>query len=295
MNEFPAPSKQSHAQTYSAAEESRLILSLYREIGTANFWQGFLERFAECAGFSAGLIASISVEGGEWKSAWSHQVDLAAIRAYITAGFGRGDDLIKLCATSPPGHFYSHGVHLTQHMNPETESEVYREWISPQGIVDVAMAQLEAVGQWSTVITLYRHSPFETFSEAQLLQFDRLIPHLRRALWLQGSLLRQQRLPEEVERWMSLIKIPVLLFDEQFICCEHNAAARDLFARQQALCIEDGRLTATDTSASRQLSYELIHATRMATGDLRTNDPQPPRVIRLGLDGQPTSFVFIPV
>src|SRR5690606_3213499 len=228
-------------QAYSSADESKLILSLFTEIGTADFWEGFMERFARLAGFSAAMVASANLKGGEMKSIWCHQLDMEIIRNYIAGGYARHDDLIKLCTNSPPGHFYSHRIDLIRHMNPETDSEVYREWVAPQGMADVAMALLEQAGNWSTVITIYRHEPAAPFSEAQLRQFDRLIPHIRRALWLQGDLLRQQRLPEEVERWMSLVKVPMLLFDEQFNCCEHNAAARELFARQQALRLEDGR------------------------------------------------------
>lgn len=50
MNLYNKNDFASSVETYSAAEESKLILSLYTGIGTANFWEGFMERFAALAG-----------------------------------------------------------------------------------------------------------------------------------------------------------------------------------------------------------------------------------------------------
>lgn len=280
-------------ETYSVAEESKLILSLYTEIGTANFWEGFMERFATLAGFSGAMVASANLETGEMKAIWGYQVPMDAIRAYIAGGYARNDDLINYCLSAPPDRFYSHHVDLMRVMRPESDSEVFRDWVAPQGIADVAMASLEQCGQWFTVITLYRHDSQESFSESQLRQFDRLIPHIRRALWLQGDLIRNQRLPEEIERWMSLVKVPLLLFDEQFSCCEQNAAARRFLNGQCALRLEDGRLVLDDPAATRQLGYEIIHALKLATGQLK--DESLPQVLHLQVEDRPTTLVFIPV
>ena len=293
MNLYNKNDFASSVETYSAAEESKLILSLYTGIGTANFWEGFMERFAALAGFSAAMVASANLQSGEMKAVWCYQVDMKVIRDYIASGFASSDDLVNHCMKAPPDHFYSHHRHLVLEMDTEKDSEVYREWVAPQGIQDVAIALLDKAGNWSTVIALYRQESQASFSEAQLHQFDRLIPHIRRALWLQGDLLRNQRLPEEIERWMSIVKVPLLLFDEQFNCCEHNAVARDFFARQQELRLEDGRLALDDAAKSRQLGYGVIHCVKVALGQIEIEAQ--PKVVQLSVAGCPTTFVFIPI
>lgn len=276
---------------YSATEESQLILTLYTGIGTAHFWESFMEKLAKLAGFQGALLATVNVESAEMKAAWPYKVDLEAIRHYITGGFARSDDLIRYCAAAPPGHFYSSEINLAATLDYEKDSDVYRRWVAPQGIVDVAMGLLEQAGNWSTFMALYRHSPYGSFTETQLRQFDRLIPHMQRALWLHGDLLRNQSLPEEIQRWLSLIKMPVLLFDERFNCCEQNEAARRFFASQSAIRVVDGRLELDDDAIIGELGYRVIHTVKAAA---RNADAEP-QVFLTKVEDRPTTFVFIPV
>lgn len=276
---------------YSDAEESQLLLSLYTGIGTAHFWEDFMARLATLAGFQGALLATVNVHSAEMKAAWAHQVDLEAIRNYITGGFAKGDDLIRYCLAAPSQRFYSSELNLALTIDIEQDSDVYRRWVAPQGIVDVAMGMLDRTDNWSTFIAFYRHSPHGFFSEAQLRQFDRLIPHIQRALWLHGDLLRNQSLPEEIGRWLSLIKMPVLLFDEQFNCCEQNSAARSFFAGQKSIRVIDGRLEVDEEAVTGELGFRVIHAIKSAGDQARTE----PQIYQVDVEERPTTFVFIPV
>lgn len=290
MNDI-SPRPQSPA-TYSLSDESQLLLSLYTEVGSANFWSGFLERLGSVANLNGALFLVANVHSAELRTAWEWNVDLENIRNYITGGYAVNDDLIKYTSTAETGHFYSSEIHLAPILDYERDSEVYRNWVAPQGIHDVAMATFAKEGNWVTSMALYRQPDQGFFTADELRQFDRLIPHIRRAIQLHGDLIRSQSKPQELEAWLSMVKVPVLLFDGKSECSDHNAAARQFFAGQNAVRLEEGRIAFDDPALAGQVGYCVIHALKAAQGPLQGGL----EILQLteGL-ATPTTFVFMPV
>lgn len=277
-------------QTYSASEESLLLLSLYSDVGTANFWQGFMQRLGGLVEISAGVVAVINIDSAEMKAAWCWNLDIETVGKYITGGFAAKDDLIIHCLGAEPNHFYSAGLHLAP--AHEEDSDVYKKWVAPQGINEVAMAILAQDGNWVTFVTLYRAAHLSHFASVQLRQLDRLIPHVQRALMLHCDLVEKRGRPQEIDGWLSLVKVPVLLLDENFNCCVHNPAAKQFFASQRAVRLEDGFLSFDDPAAARQVGFHIIRAIKGALREAKAEL----KVLQLTLeDGAPTTCVFMPL
>lgn len=277
---------------YSASDESLLLLSLYSDVGTANFWQGFMQRLAGLADVSAGVVAVINIQSAEMKAAWCWNMDIETLGKYITGGFAAEDDLINHCLAAKPLQFYSSGLHLAPVLDYEADSDVYKEWVAPQGINEVAMALPTRDGNWITFFTLYRTADQGHFSAEQLKQFGRLVPHVERALNLHRDLIQNRGRPEEVEGWLSLVKVPVLLLDEKFNCCVHNAAAKQFFASQQAARLENECLVLDDPVAAREVSFHSIRAVQGSMGEAKAEL----KILQLTLSNHlPITFVFMPL
>lgn len=290
------PAEQSRAKApkgvYSASEESHLLLSLYSDVGSANFWQGFMHRLAGLVDVNAGVVAVINIQSAEMKAAWCWNLDIETLGKYITGGFAAKDDLINHCLAAEPKQFYSAGLHLAPILDYEIDSDVYKEWVAPQGINEVAMAIPTRDGNWITFFTLYRTADQGHFSADQLKQFSRLVPHVERALDLHRDLIQNRGRPEEIESWLSLVKVPVLLLDEKFNCCVHNAAAKQFFASQQVVRLENDSLEFDDPVAARQVGFHSIRAVQESMGEAKAEL----KILQLLLDNQlPTTFVFMPL
>jgi DNA-binding CsgD family transcriptional regulator len=70
------------------------------------------------------------------------------------------------------------------------ESIFYREFIAPQGLIDTLAVNLIKRPNIVAHFALHRHAPSEPFSEEDTARLSKLVPHLRRAIYVQSHLVR---------------------------------------------------------------------------------------------------------
>lgn len=72
------------------------------------------------------------------------------------------------------------------------ESSFYREYLAPQGIVDNLAVNLIKRPGIIASLALLRHVPSPRYSAADCAKLEALVPHLRRAIYIQSHLVRAQ-------------------------------------------------------------------------------------------------------
>lgn len=281
---------------YSLIDESRLLLRLYSEIGTSNFWQGFVQELAPFAKIDAAVLALSRTDRWEVLGVWTWKIDMEAMGRYMTEEMAGQDELMAHVNVSPPGHFYSAGISLASMIQENSRyGAVYNNWIAPMGFSDVAIAMVPSE-HTAAAIGIYRKAPKPDFTQAELDHYDRLLPHMARALRLHSELVQQQNKLDDLQGWLSLIKVPVLLFDGNFQCREKNAAARALLASQDEICVNKGFLEFKDPAATSQVTYQIVRTVKAAIGSAE-GPPPTSRLTNLTVmvKGEPVNLFFMPV
>ncbi|PNU04448.1 helix-turn-helix transcriptional regulator [Novosphingobium guangzhouense] len=72
------------------------------------------------------------------------------------------------------------------------DSSFYREYLAPQGIIDNLAVNLIKRPGIIASLALLRHAPAERYTEADCTRLAALVPHLRRAIYIQSHLVRAQ-------------------------------------------------------------------------------------------------------
>lgn len=284
MNQIVAVNEKA-TMLYSLMDESRLLLRLYADIGSANFWQGFVEELSSLAKIhSAALVLSRS-DRWEVLGFWTWNLNLDDFGRYMTEELAAQDELMVHVNRAKPGHFYSAGLYLS---SPQG-GPVYNSWIEPMGFQDVAIARVPSEHS-TTGMAFYRTPEQGHFSHQELQQFDRLVPHIARALQLHCELVQQHDIGD-LQGWLSLIKVPVLLFDENFQCRDQNAAARALFAAQKDIQLSKGFLEFEDASVTNRVNFEIVRTIKAALGQLDNKMTR----LELMVNGEPLNLFFLPV
>lgn len=113
------------------------------------------------------------------------------LRRYVET-YGKLDLMLPILHALPEGAATPAYPHLQK---PEIrESRFYREYLAPQGIIDnLAVNLIKRPGMIAS-LAIVRADPADPYSEENVQQLTTLVPHLRRAVFLQSHLIRQSNL-----------------------------------------------------------------------------------------------------
>ncbi len=95
------------------------------------------------------------------------------------------------------------------------DSVFYREWLAPQGIVDNLATNLIKREQMFATLAIIRTGDVLRFSEPEIAELQRIIPHLRRAVFMQSRLVQQANLVSGYRRITQGTRNGLVLLDEQ--------------------------------------------------------------------------------
>lgn len=249
-----------------------------------------MQELAGKTNIHAGVLALSRSDRWGVIGVWTWNVDMEAMGRYMTEEMAGKDELMEYVMAAEPGHFYNAALYLGPSAENSRYGHVYNNWIEPMGFKDVAIAAVPS-GHTNTVIGLYRREEQGEFSHGELQQLDRLVPHVARALRLHGELVQQQGKLGDLQGWLSLIKVPVLLFDENFQCREQNAAARAMFDSLDGMWLRDGFIEFNDSAVTSQVHYQILRTVKAALGQLDS----PLTSLSLQLNEGTFNLFFMPV
>ncbi len=274
------------------AAESELIASLYASVATADFFMDFMARLCELLDLRSGTLGISNRVTQEIKGGWPYRIEPEYLGIYIAGNLASGDRLLEHVLEAPPGRFYCTNLHLDNVDDYQRNSELYRRWAIPQGIHDVAMALLQREGEWVSFVAMQRSVEQGGFSEGECQLLNRLLPHLRRALQMHRYFIDTQGQQQSLGEWLSLIRVPVLLFNEHFEASDRNRAADQFFARNPGVSLVDGRFDLADPTLNSEVGFRVMEAVKTSIG--QHSSELGLQVVR-PLAGEPFHLVLMPL
>lgn len=139
-------------------------------------------------------------------------------------------------------------------------SAYFNEWVRPQGFRHAIGGLVDYDGRSAVHIGVLRHRGRPVFTAADAQVFDRLFPHLHRALRLRGRLDAAGAGRSPVEEMIARLRVPAFLLGENGRLLRLNAAADAMLSAGGEVTSLRGRLGLRDQAADRQLEAALARA-----------------------------------
>jgi DNA-binding CsgD family transcriptional regulator len=229
---------------------SQLIGQIYDAAIDPALWPGVMERIC---GFVGGSIANLYIHDSNSQGAaliHSHGQDPQYLKLYL-------EKYVRMNPLYPASTFIEVGKVIDGlSLVPPDEylaSRFYQEWVKPQGIVDVLLANVEKSGSSIAALAVRlteRDGPLddETFERMELI-----IPHVRRAVLI-GKVIDWHKL--EISALVGAIDAlaaAVFLLNSEGGVVHANSAGRRVLARGDMLRAPNNILTANDPVVHRIL------------------------------------------
>lgn len=148
---------------------------------------------------------------------------------------------------------------------PEIRDSVfYREWLAPQRIVDnIAVNLIKRDGMFAPM-AIVRTGDAPPFGEAEIARLAALVPHLRRAVYVQSRLIHQANLVGGYQRITSGARNGLILLDEALRVLDVDATTRALTGLRVDQPLGLG---AADRAAAAAIRDGRPHAVELPAGD----------------------------
>lgn len=138
-------------------------------------------------------------------------------------------------------------------------TQFYKEWLAPQGIVDVAAVTLEKSATGSSVLDIRRNWTHGSVDESARSRLALLVPHLQRAVSV-GRLFDQSRTQQaQLRRTLDHTEGAVFLVRSEGQIALANAQGRLMLDNRDLMSDRHGTLTAIQPEANTRL-HSLIGA-----------------------------------
>lgn len=192
--------------------------------------------------------------------------DLAYTRTYADI-YRHMNPYFPAAAFTSEGAVFS-GADLLPHA-AFMRTRFYREWVRPQGFIDLMAANLLRTDRTSAFLSL-RRSEAQGFADAAAMRRVRLVtPHIRRAMLVGETLDGATREADTVDQLLETISAAVFLLDPDGVLVRANEDGDRLLGAGVVVRSLGLRLVATDPEASRRLAAAVRCA---GSGDAAVGD-----------------------
>lgn len=233
---------------------SSLIGKIYDAALDPTLWEDVLK---ESAAFIGGCAASI------------YSKDSVNRTAEITLGYGVEDrwsesyinGYVKIDPTTPGFFFFDVGeIVTTKDILPYDEfldSRFYREWVQPQGWVDMATSVLEKSATSYAVFSVFRHERDGRTDEGARERMKLLVPHVRRAVLIGKTIELKTAEAATLADTLDSLAAAMFLVDATARLVQANVSGHALIADGSVVRASGGRLIAADTNSDLLLREAL--------------------------------------
>ncbi|GAA5786232.1 helix-turn-helix transcriptional regulator [Chitiniphilus shinanonensis] len=252
-----------------------LIGSIYESTVAGSGFVLFLSHLAAHFRLRSAQLIVRNLHSHAIRGAWSSHTDAEWIQRYAD-DYGREDRLAHVMMTSPSGRFYASNRDIPDIDSFLKHSRFAREYLAPQGIAHAAAATIHVEGSWHTQLFIQRRHDPGGFSDAELAELDRLLPHLQRAVLIHQRLLESRFDALAMHGALDAFATPVLMLNQLGKVMVANQAAQAVLARgAPGISLEAGNLLIEAPDSERQLS------TYLRLGESVHADTASPRTLRI--------------
>ena len=242
-----------------------LIGSMYAAVTAPAGFQEFVSEFAAAAQASGVLMLARHTASQEMAGVWVHGMEQRWLESYALEF--AGEDVLALhLARAPIARFYASNLDVPERAHYE-QLRFYREWVQPQGMAYAAGCVVLHEGSWLTQIFLQRSATHAPFSRRDMVQLERLVPHLQRAIQMRQRFAELQLGRDLLASSLDVLAMPALLCDERGRMVHGNRSGRALLEAEDGIWLDNGLLRARSVPVARQLALELQNAVRASHGE----------------------------
>jgi DNA-binding CsgD family transcriptional regulator len=127
----------------------------------------------------------------------------------------------------------------------------YREWVEPQGAIDLATVALERSDARTTILQVLRHRSRGTVDEAMRERMRLLAPHIQRSRVMGRQIRARSHTVDDLAEVLDGLSTAIYLLDAEGRVVHANAAGRRLFADANLLAMVGDRIVARNTQADK--------------------------------------------
>ncbi|MGY8631196.1 LuxR C-terminal-related transcriptional regulator [Bradyrhizobium sp. 14AA] len=127
----------------------------------------------------------------------------------------------------------------------------YREWVEPQGAIDLATIALEKSDARTTILQVLRHRSRGTVDEAMRERMRLLAPHIQRSRIMGRQIRARSHTVDDLADVLDGLSTAICLLDADGRVVHANAACRQLFADANLLAMVGDRIVARNTQADK--------------------------------------------
>ncbi len=233
---------------------AQVIGEFYDAVLDPSLWEVALEH--SCA-FVGGVAANLfwqDVVDQQAAVLHSYGDDLKFVALYYEKYIGL-NPLFPAAAFVEPGIVYA-GDDLVPRAE-FLESRFYREWVRPQGLIDVVAANLERYQTSSASFSIRRNERQGIVNDETRRRMGLLVPHVRRAVAIGREIDRHKVKSASLESVLDGVSAGVFLLDADARLSLVNDAGREMLERGDVLVERRGVLAVLDPRADRILHEAL--------------------------------------
>ncbi|MBR0990646.1 PAS domain-containing protein [Bradyrhizobium japonicum] len=131
------------------------------------------------------------------------------------------------------------------------ETSFYREWVEPQGAIDIATVELEKTTARTTILQVLRHRSRGTVDETTRERMRLLAPHIQRSQLMGRQIRARSHTVDDLADVLDGLNMAICLLDADGRVVHANAACRRLFADANLLAMVGDRIVARNTQADK--------------------------------------------
>jgi DNA-binding CsgD family transcriptional regulator len=235
-----------------------LVAGVYDAALSPGLWQDWLARLCAALSSPVGTLVLEYSPGVGATGYFAHGVK-ADLRGWFFGRRDRDPSLVGGAFHLAPGE-----VSIVSEAVPAPlflKSPFYREWLQPQGLRHCLAAQFERGAESMSAVGVMRRRGAPRFGEAERDLLQRIIPHLRRALRVQGVRGLGEMEREAAERIGEALRVGALLANDAGHVLVASRRAAALLGDVEGPHLEDGRLVARTRGETRDFQKLVADAT----------------------------------
>ncbi|UPJ54733.1 LuxR C-terminal-related transcriptional regulator [Bradyrhizobium sp. 192] len=131
------------------------------------------------------------------------------------------------------------------------ETSFHREWVEPQGAIDIATVGLEKTAVRTTILQVLRHRSRGTVDKAMRERMRLLAPHIQRSQLMGRQIRARSHTVDDLADVLDGLNMAICLLDADGRVVHANAACRQLFADANLFAMVGDRIVARNTQADK--------------------------------------------
>lgn len=250
-----------------------LVDRIYDTVASPSSWGLTLTGIADALSSSSGVLVGISVR--EQRVVWSHlgRYDPASARTFCDRHFH--NPLMKVVPGRPAGDIvFPDEVLPADHLR---KSAFWDEVLQPYDIAHFAVIPLSTQPDCLAAFNIFRSPTQGPFTRHDRSAFERLTPHLRRAVQLQLRVEGYQHLVMGTLSVLDHLAVGILVLTSSGTVAFANRKARQMHAMGGPILLRDGTVVARSPTRSASLLRLIADALRGGAGGALQLEEDGPR------------------